>query len=236
MRLKIYITGTSSGIGKALAEKALAAGHRVVGISRRRNIEHPDYKHTRVDLANLDQYVGLNFDDDRDVDALALVNNAGTLGDVKPVKRLHPEKVAHSYQLNIAAPTILTGLFIDNTDGTPKTRTVLNISSGAGSYPIASWSTYCASKAALDMFTRVLRVDHPAVRSFSVGPGIVDTEMQGEIRRQPQDDFPDVRRFQDYKEAGELAAPEEVARKLLYILEHPADFEEPCFSLREVEV
>lgn len=234
---KIYITGSSSGIGQALAEHALEKGHRVVGISRRQSIHHANYTHVKADLADLDQFVRFSFDDEQGIDSFVLVNNAGTLGDVKPVDKLDPEKIDHAYRLNVSAPTILTRLFLQNTARCEKPRTVLNISSGAGSYPIPSWSTYCASKAAIDMFTRVLRIDHPDVHSFAIGPGIVDTEMQGEIRRQPEEFFPDLQRFQDYKKAGELADPRDVARKFLHVLDHPQDYaEEACFSLRDVSL
>ena len=232
---KLYITGSSSGIGRALAEFALEKGHRVVGISRRQTIQHDRYTHVKADLADLDQYVRFSFDNEQGIDSFVLVNNAGALGDVKPVEQLDPEKIDHAYRLNITAPSVLSRLFLRNTARCGKPRTVLNISSGAGSYPIPSWSTYCASKAAIDMFTRVLKLDHPDVHSFAVGPGIVDTEMQGEIRRQPEEFFPELQRFKDYKEAGELANPREIAQKLLHVLNHPGDYaEDPCFSLRDV--
>lgn len=234
---KIYITGSSSGIGRALAEYALEQGHRVVGISRRQSIHHDRYTHVKADLADLNQYVRFSFDDEKGIDSFVLVNNAGTLGDVKPVEKLDPDKIDHAYRLNVTAPTVLSRLFLQNTARCQKPRSVLNISSGAGSHPIPSWSTYCASKAAIDMFTRVLKVDHPDVHSFAIGPGIVDTEMQGEIRRQPEENFPDLQRFQDYKKSGELADPQDVAHKLLHVLDHPQDYaEEVCFSLRDVSL
>lgn len=233
---KIYITGSSSGIGKALAERALEAGHLVVGMARRKTIEHPNYKHVSIDLSDLDQYVSITFEGHQKVDGLVLVNNAGTLGDVKPVARLEPEKVAQAYSLNITAPTVLTSLFLEHTENSGLPRSVLSISSGAGSYPIQSWSTYCASKAALDMFSRVLKLDHPEVHCFSIAPGIVDTEMQGEIRRAPARDFPELQRFVDYKKNGELADPAEVAEKLYSVIKSPENFSEICFSLRDLEI
>lgn len=233
---KIYITGSSSGIGLALAKAATAAGHKVEGFSRRNKLEHPAYKHHTLDLSIPENLGQISFEGREGAQAMVLVNNAGTLGDVKPVDRLNPEKIDRAYRLNLTAPSILTRQFLAHTAGFAVPRMVLNISSGAGSYPIRGWSTYCASKAAIDMFTRVLRLDHPEVFSWAVGPGVVDTEMQGEIRRTPASDFPEVGRFVDYKEQGELNAPEDVARKLLYLLDHPEDFPEACFSLRDLNI
>lgn len=233
---KFFITGTSSGIGKALAEVALEAGHYVVGFSRRQKIEHANYKHISIDLSDLSKYVKITFEGMRDADELVLVNNAGTLGDVKPVERLNPEKVAHAYNLNVTAPTVLSSIFLSHTADMGKKRTVINISSGAAFHAVPGWSTYCASKAALEMFTKVLKEDHPDVNCHAISPGIVDTEMQGEIRKASEDDFPELRRFIGYKKDGELADPKEVGRKILHVIQNPEKFQEVSLSLREVEL
>ncbi|MCR9152989.1 MAG: SDR family NAD(P)-dependent oxidoreductase [Bacteroidetes bacterium] len=234
---KFYITGTSSGIGKALAEAALAEGHFVVGIARRLRIEHPNYRHLSIDLSDLEAYSSIGFDGFRDgTDELILINNAGTLGSVKAVAQLDPRRTAEAYQLNLLAPTLLSKLFLENLGDQNIKKTIINISSGAGSYPIKSWSVYCASKAGLDMFSEVLKLDHPEVRCHAISPGIVDTEMQGEIRRTREEDFPDRQRFVEYKENKELSSAEEVAQKIIHVIKHPEQFSEVRVSLRQVEL
>ena len=52
----------------------------------------------------------------------------------------------------------------------------------------------------------------------NIAPGIVDTAMQTEIRGVGREDFPDVGRFIQLKEAGELRRPEAVARTVFRIL------------------
>jgi benzil reductase ((S)-benzoin forming) len=234
--IKFFITGTSSGIGKALAEKALAEGHLVTGFSRRHVIEHPNYKHVTIDLANLADYHNIGFECHKAVESVVLVNNAGTLGHVKPVAKLDPDRVERSYRINVTAPTVMTHLFLDNLAECPYNKIVINISSGAGSFPIKGWSTYCASKAAIDMFTEVLALDHPEVRCHAIAPGVVDTEMQGEIRRLTKSDFPDVDRFVEYKKNDELASVETVAAKLIQVIHKPEDYPEVRMSLRDVEL
>ena len=56
------------------------------------------------------------------------------------------------------------------------------------------------------------------VRVFSVAPGIVDTQMQDEIRATPEADFGDLPRFVAYKQNGNLTSPEAVARKLMELM------------------
>ncbi len=231
---QFFITGTSSGIGKALALKALEAGHKVVGISRRKNIEHPNYRHFIYDLSSYENYHLINFNVNRSADELILVNNAGWLGEVKPLAEINPKYIERAYQINLIAPSILSKFFIEQTTESKQKRVVLNISSGAANYPVHSWSTYCASKAAIDSLTRVMQLDHPDVRCLSIAPGIVDTEMQGEIRLVDNADFPDKQRFVDYKNKGELTDPKEVAIKLLEIIDSPKNAVDCVFSLRDL--
>ncbi len=234
---KFFITGTSSGIGKALAEAALAAGYRVTGFARRNRIEHPNYRHLTVDLTDLDHYAGIGFEGISDkTEEVILINNAGTIAPVKPVGSMDPMQVTRAYRLNLIAPSILCQLFIENTSEYHGKRTIINISSGAGAYPVKSWSVYCASKSALNMFSEVLQLDHPEIRCHAVSPGIVDTEMQGEIRATSQRDFPDLQRFMDYKEKGELASADEVAAKVLHLIDNPSDFNEVAVSLRKLDL
>ncbi len=234
---KFYITGTSSGIGKALAEAVLEEGHYVTGFARRNTISHPRYRHITVDLSDLDDYSGIGFDGLREgIDEVVLVNNAGSLGSVKPVAHINPRRTADAYHLNLVAPSLLSKLFLENLSESDLPKTIINISSGAGSYPVKSWSVYCASKAGLDMFSEVLKLDHPEVRCHAVSPGIVDTEMQGEIRRTRAEDFPDLQRFVEYKQNDELSPVSEVAQKLLHLINNPESFPEVKINLRHIDL
>ena len=62
-------------------------------------------------------------------------------------------------------------------------RRILHVSSGAGRKPYAGWSIYCATKAAIDQHARCVALDRtPHLLISSVAPGVIDTEMQAEIR------------------------------------------------------
>ena len=69
--MKVLITGTSQGIGKAIAEKFLAEKYEVIGFDRNEStIESENYKHFVLDVRDYDKFPEIN-----DVDIL--INNAG---------------------------------------------------------------------------------------------------------------------------------------------------------------
>ena len=116
----------------------------------------------------------------------------------------------------------------------------MNISSGAAFKPIEAWSTYCAGKAGLAMVSEVMSVEqkvkHPdnPVFIFNVGPGIVDTQMQIQLRKVSPEDFSMVGTFIDFHKDKKLAAPADVAKKLEHILQNPLKFEKVSLSVNEV--
>ncbi|SDM12924.1 benzil reductase ((S)-benzoin forming) [Catalinimonas alkaloidigena] len=235
-----FITGTSSGLGKALAEALLEdANNTVIGVSRRQTIDHDRYAHVTLDLGNLSEVQaelpGLFFRV-KDAERLVLINNAGTLGQVGYVGSLDNAALMQAFHVNITSVALLTNEFIRRYGHVDAPKTVINISSGAGQKPTDGWSAYCATKAALDMFSRV--IDEEVQRSrmnlriFSVAPGIVDTEMQSELRDTAPEGFSRHAQFVAYKSEGQLVSPEAVAQKYLYLLAHEDQFEDVVLSVR----
>src|SRR5690606_16985856 len=106
---------------------------------------------------------------------------------------------------------------------------LVNISSGAANRAIPSWAGYCASKAALNMLTETFYLEelekgnNPIV--YAVAPGVIDTDMQVQIRSSLQSDFSSVDNFKALKSNKSLFTPKEAAVKLLYLLEKPFDGE-----------
>ena len=229
----IYITGSSSGLGKALAELLLEDNNNhVVGIARRETIQHERYIHYALDLKeviNENIFQKLTYTCKK----VVLINNAGAVGPITRVGSQSYEEVADNYTLNVTAPSLLCNQFVQAYQNDKVQKIIINVSSGAGKHPIEAWSTYCASKAALDMFTQVLKAEHPDFKVFAVAPGIVDTPMQDNIRNANEQHFPHLDRFQSYKADGDLASAREIALKYLKIIQEPQNFQEVLLSVRD---
>lgn len=215
----IYITGTSRGLGKALAEKYLENGDLVVGMSRKSTIKHANYQHIPVDLSDIEKLEKIVFRPTDNAESYILINNAGTLGEVKYVGSMDSLMIAKAVNLNVTAPMVLTNKFMDALCNEKSPKYVLNIGSGAGSSAIDGWSLYCSSKAAINMFGEVfdkeLMLKDSNCKVRTLAPGIIDTEMQSEIRQANREHFSDLKRFEDYKKNNDLNSASEVAAKII---------------------
>lgn len=231
-----YVTGTSRGIGKALAEKLLANNYEVFGLSRNNSITHPNFTFIQIDISNLEALEKFNFQS-HPSDVL-LVNNAGIIGEIGSVGQLKSEDIIKVITTNVLAPQILTNKFINKYADSNHQYHILNISSGAGKSPIDGWATYCSSKAAIDLFAETVKTELKTRNMsnwyvHSIAPGVVDTEMQAQIRKSDPEMFPSVQRFRDYKENDDLFKPDWVAEKLYEVIDDPEKFPKNLISVRD---
>ncbi len=229
------ITGTSRGLGKAIAKALIQKGHHVFCISRTVNNELKDYAKVHegkfdylpYNLSNLQGLRNLMFNifssiDLKHAESISLINNAGILSPIKPLEECRDSEILSNLHVNLAAPLILTSEFISRTKEFVGEKTVINISSGAGSKPHYGWSNYCASKAGVNLFTQSVGIEqeerkHP-VKILALAPAIMDTTMQEEIRGTDKKNFIEVEKFKDYKTQGKLLTPEQVAEVVRNLL------------------
>jgi len=109
-----------------------------------------------------------------------IVNNAGLIGPLRDLGEAEPDDWARTIEVN------LLGAYNGTRAALPRLRpggVIVNVSSGAAHMAVAGWSAYCVSKAGLAMLTRATYAEHGSrIRVYGVQPGMVDTDMQAEIR------------------------------------------------------
>ncbi|MQQ99709.1 SDR family oxidoreductase [Glaciimonas soli] len=244
--IKAVVTGHTKGLGAAIAENLLAKNIPVLGLSRASNAalaaRFPDtFQQVSLDLTNT---VALNVWLSSDIlqrfftdsQSVLLVNNAGMLQPVGPIETHDFSTIAAAINLNVAAPMMLASAVLAASQNV-KDRRVMHISSGAGRSATAGWGIYGATKAALDHYARIAATDlSPGVRIASVAPGIVDTDMQSEIRSSSVEKFPSLEKFQAFKRDGALSSPDECARRLTAYLLSDQFGETAVADIRQIVV
>jgi len=122
---------------------------------------------------------------------------------------------------------LLTAAFLGATREWRGARKVLNISSGLGRNAMGSQAPYCAAKAGMDHYSRAVALEEAqspnGARIVSLAPGVIDTDMQVQLRGASAEKFPDRGRFEKLKNEGMLDSPETAAAKVLKYLAR-ADF------------
>ncbi|HEY6897991.1 MAG TPA: SDR family oxidoreductase [Rhodocyclaceae bacterium] len=239
---RAVISGHSRGLGAAIAENLLARGIAVLGLARQGNpalaAAYPQLlQEAALDLAD-DAALAAWCDGGRMAEFLSgchrglLINNAGTVQPVAAPGHQGATAIARAVALNVAAPLMLADAFA----ALPLAeRRLLHISSGAARSPYAGWSVYCATKAALDMHARAVAADAlPGLSIVSLAPGVIDTDMQAEVRACDTQAFPLRDRFLALKREGQLSSPAACAERLVSHL-LSADFgTSPVQDLREL--
>lgn len=220
----VWISGASSGIGRALAASVPWPGARVIDISRR---GAPGLEHMAADLADPASWDAVAesfakelaaFDGERAV----FVHAAGTIDPVGFAAEVDPAAYRRNAVLNAAAPQALGQAFAAAAADRPGRRHLVMLTSGAAKSVYPGWSSYGAAKAAVDQWVRTVGAEQElrgGVHVVAVAPGTVDTAMQRLIRETPEEAFPQRQKFVDLHEGGKLADPADVAAKVWGLLD-----------------
>jgi len=236
------ITGASRGLGLAIAKQLLAQGYRLLTIQRTPNAGLPKLashapemlEQWSVDLTSplevaeqLQQWVaGLPRSS---ISSLNLINNAAMLVEPGPLASADLTTISHAMRAGLEAPVLLSAAFLgaSNDLASEVPRKILNISSGLGRTAMAGSAVYCATKAGMDHLSRSLALEAAqrpnGARIISLAPGVIDTDMQVQLRGADPSVFPDQQRFAGLKSGGLLDTPESAAAKVIAYLER-SDF------------
>jgi len=247
----LYIlTGASRGMGLAMARQLLQPGHTLLCISRHANPELAEaaqkagvplaqWTHDLADGEGVSDRLRdwLHHQNPAEFASATLINNAGVIPPIMPLRLSRPVDLTQALRVGLEAPMALCAAFLGATQTWPVPRKVLNISSGLGRNAMASQAAYCAAKAGMDHFTRCLALDEAlqanGARVCSLAPGVIDTDMQVQLRDASGEAFPDQSRFQQLKAQGHLSSPEQAADKVLRFLARPDFGQTPVADVRD---
>ena len=221
--MHLYIvTGSSRGLGAALAQQLVQPDHTVVGIARQHNAAL-QAEQWALDLADplpaaerLQAWLRAH----DSWQSATLVNNAALLSAPGPLAASDLGTLSDALRVGLEAPTLLSRVFLAETARVPARR-ILNISSGLGRRAMAGSAAYCAVKAGLDHLSRALALEAPDVGIVSLAPGVIDTDMQVQLRGADPAHFPEQSRFQGLKDGGQLQTAEATAAAIVRYLLRP---------------
>ncbi|MDQ6750250.1 MAG: SDR family NAD(P)-dependent oxidoreductase [Actinomycetota bacterium] len=224
----VWISGASSGIGKALADAVPWDNARVIDISRS---GAAGLEHVEADLSDPASWPAVAQSFERELrdfsgDVAVFVHAAGTIEPIGYAGEVEGDAYASAVVLNSAAPQALGRAFLSAAADVDAVRHIVMLTSGAATSVYPGWSSYGAGKAAVDQWVRNAGAEQDergGVRVISITPGTVDTAMQERIRETSERDFPKRSKFVDLHERGELADPDDVARQIWELLAQELD-------------
>lgn len=235
-RKTIFITGVSSGFGNALAQEALAAGHRVIGTVRSEaalrafQALSADHAHGVIlditDFARIDSVVAAIEATHGPVDVL--VNNAG-YGHEGIFEESPLEEMRRQFDVNVFGAVAVTKAFVPYFR---KRRTghILNITSMGGTITMPGIAYYCGSKFALEGISDTLSKELLPFNIFvtAVAPGSFRTDWAGRsMQRTPRSiadydaSFDPVRKAREEKSGKQLGDPRKAAQAMLQVIASP---------------
>ncbi len=215
------VTGASKGLGLAIVEELLGKGGvNVHGYSRSGMDDRDNYTHHCTDLSDADAVAQLVLPQlPEDCEKVVLVNNAATLGEIKYVGSQDPSSIISAYQLNVVTPHLLCNQLIAAYPD--KAKVIINIGSGAATSPYDGWNIYSTSKAALQMLTLVMEkeaeLSGSELKAYAIAPGVLDTDMQVQIRETDESGFSRRAKFADLHREGNLRKPKQAADYIVMI-------------------
>lgn len=235
------ITGGSRGLGWALVQHCLDAGHRVLSIARRSppatlpglTIWTRDLEDALPVAEDLERWLRAQ----PEPTEVNLINNAGVISELCDLAEGDGADLRRALRVGLEAPTLLTSAFLRATAAWTVPRRVVLVSSGLGRRAMAGSATYCAAKAGLDHLARAVAMEEAArphgARIVSLAPGVIDTDMQRQLRSADPARFADRGRFVALQTGGQLDSPTQAADRLMRYLRRPDFGTNPVGDVRD---
>ncbi len=247
------VTGSSRGLGQAIAKQLATAGHQVLGIARQQSSELASLEvkypvvQWKADLADaqdiaqqLERFLTTKLiSTQAPFASVTLINNAAYLAEPASLGAQVNVDIIRAVEVGLTAPLLLCNAFLRAIQSASIPKSIVNISSGLGRRAMAGSTSYCAIKAGMDHFTRAIEMEqqemqHPA-RVCSLAPGVIDTDMQIQLRSASPEAFSSRQNFQDLKDKGMLDSPDVAAAKIIAYIARKTFGKQVIADVRDAE-
>lgn len=212
------VTGSSAGLGKAIALALIKKGVKVYGIARNERKLLEIQKQTgelfvpvKMDICEFEkvsEWISTNFSNENAPDIL--INNAG-FGEFTKIEETTLEKWMHTLNVNLNAVFYLTSKVVPFMKSHSKSSHIINIGSIAGTIAFANGTAYCASKFGIQGFSEALFKE---LREFNIkvsciNPGSIESDLLLSSGVQPHEN---------------MIQPKDLANSIINVLETPDNF------------
>ncbi|SFP77630.1 SDR family NAD(P)-dependent oxidoreductase [Hydrogenimonas thermophila] len=229
----IFITGTNSGIGKALTETYLKNRNKVYGIGKKEKptIEDENFHYISLDLHAIESIFLKLSNFLKNVNSIDIaILNAGILGEIKEMQKTSLYEIETVMQINVWANKVILDTFIDLQI---PVKQIIGISSGAAVNASKGWGSYSLSKSALNMLLKLYSREMEKTHITALAPGVIETPMvQHIIEDIDPVRYPSVQRLKN----GTIMQPDEAAKLLIKAFEKVKKYESGSFlDIRTME-
>jgi len=220
----ILVTGSSRGIGRAIARKAAKQGYKVI-VHVRTDSEALQQVHQEIEGS-----IKAIFDiSDKEATHKSitelghidvLVNNAGIAKNfLKDIAGMDDELAMQEYKTNVLG-TLHCMQSVLPTMKEQGNGKIINIASIKGQYNLATLSTltYAATKAGVISITKALAKSYPEIQINSVSPGYIETDQVNDWNEET------FKRINNGTIVGRIGQPEEVAGLVMFLASGEADY------------
>jgi uncharacterized protein len=201
-RLHALVTGASSGIGAAFAERLAHDGYDLIIVARRRDrleslaeqlqvSHHVNVEVIAADLSKADDLLVVEKHIAEDHALVLLVNNAG-FGGYMPFVELDPDKATELINLKVLAVTCLTraalpGMIARGSGSIINVSSRLAFSGSMGSTQLPKRATYAGANAFINTFSQLVQseLEGTGVQVQALCPGVVETEFHEQVGIDP---------------------------------------------------
>jgi len=217
------MTGGSRGLGAELVKHYQQQGWTVREFSRSGSGDaHIDADFSRRESAVDTLDATFREQSQHDWDEVVLILNAAQIGPIGPLSSSAPRDWWQNLDVNLTLNVSAAGLFLQHFQHSPARKTLAVISSGAAQTGIGGWGLYCLAKSGLERLAESIAEEQQnetyPTQTINISPGLIDTEMQAEIRASDASQFADVEEFRAFQQQGALVQPDQVASAVTQII------------------